>query len=360
MPMNQSSAGDIMNNEKNPDASAIEQATSVIGSESIPRRPECSLAPAVGLMSLALSTSANAAVPGIQDAITPTTLVRPFSELTPSGLVLIEDEITDLPLRSSVTWRDAEGTLHLRAQMLLAEQGDCSGSPGYSPSVPAPQPQPAPSSSYSAPRQSPRTNNAAAAAAAAGTIGALFQLLGDIQSGAKGSQEDYDQAQREIDRITAEELRRYNEQLRQAEEQRRRLEQGGALEGNGSVNPFVSNSPSGSAEDNPFAASSQTPPQGPSPTPDGTNPFAKTATKPKDPTQNYAGQSCAYFTVPSDEAHLNYYADGANACYGDKMYVCEGRRWRYLGPCSAFEGGTKKQAEKQEKTKFNTKIYVDE
>ena len=215
------------------------------------------------------------------------------------------------------------------------------------------------SNSYRQPQPSGR-NNAAAAAATAGAVGALLQLLGDINSGTKGSQADYDDAQREIDRLSAEELRRYNEQLRQAEELNKRLQEGAPGEGDGSGNPFASTVPAGSVEDNPFAANAQSTASTATAPPNGTNPFGKTAAKPKDPTQNYAGRSCAYFTAAPDAAHLNTYADGANVCYGDKMYVCEGRSWRYLGPCSAFAGGKSRQADKLEKTRFNTKIYEDE
>jgi len=212
------------------------------------------------------------------------------------------------------------------------------------------------SNSYRQPQSSGRNN----AAAAAGTVGALLQLLGDINSGTKGSQADYDEAKREIDRLSAEELRRYNEQLRQAEESNKRLQEGASGEGDGSGNPFASTAPNGSAENNPFAASAQSTASTAAAPPNGANPFGKTAAKPKDPTQNYAGRSCAYFTAAPDDAHLNTYADGANVCYGAKMYVCEGRSWRYLGPCGAFAGGNSRQADKLEKTRFNTKIYEDE
>ena len=208
------------------------------------------------------------------------------------------------------------------------------------------------SNSYRQPQPSGR-NNAAAAAATAGAVGALLQLLGDINSGTKGSQADYDEAQREIDRLSAEELRRYNEQLRQAEELNKRLQEGAPGEGDGSGNPFASTVPAGSVEDNPFAANAQSTASTATAPPNGTNPFGKTAAKPKDPTQNYAGRSCAYFTAAPDAAHLNTYADGANVCYGDKMYVCEAT-CALPGAVQCICRG--RQADKPEKTRFNTKI----
>ncbi len=51
--------------------------------------------------------------------------------------------------------------------------------------------------------------------------------------------------------------------------------------------------------------------------------------KPKDPGLDYSGKSCEYFTRPSDEAHLNYYSDGAIVAYGNNIYECKARRWRF-------------------------------
>lgn len=74
--------------------------------------------------------------------------------------------------------------------------------------------------------------------------------------------------------------------------------------------------------------------------------------KPKDPGLNYEGMGCEYFTRPSDEAHLNYHSDGAVMSYGNNVYKCEKRRWKFLSTrdkywkpierldASWFEGGS--------------------
>lgn len=51
---------------------------------------------------------------------------------------------------------------------------------------------------------------------------------------------------------------------------------------------------------------------------------------PKDPSVNYNGKSCSYFTKNNDEAHINSYADGVFRLYGDRYYMCENGRWKYL------------------------------
>jgi hypothetical protein len=62
---------------------------------------------------------------------------------------------------------------------------------------------------------------------------------------------------------------------------------------------------------------------------------------PKPADQDYTGESCRYFTgasgVESDGAvtRLNYYAEGARVCHGDRVYVCEKSRWKSYGPCPA-------------------------
>lgn len=52
--------------------------------------------------------------------------------------------------------------------------------------------------------------------------------------------------------------------------------------------------------------------------------------KPLDPSVNYNGQSCRYFTREHDDAHINSYADGTHRLYGDNYYVCKDGHWKYL------------------------------
>lgn len=81
-----------------------------------------------------------------------------------------------------------------------------------------------------------------------------------------------------------------------------------------------------------FQRRANTPPATPDPAPRVVSSPSKPPPppKPKDPDQNYAGKSCEYFTRPSDEAHLNYHADGTVLSYGKYVYKCENRRWKYL------------------------------
>ncbi len=52
----------------------------------------------------------------------------------------------------------------------------------------------------------------------------------------------------------------------------------------------------------------------------------------KDPGLDYAGQACEYFTRPSDDAHLNYYSEGATVVYGGRVYQCRDGRWAFRYP----------------------------
>ena len=72
-------------------------------------------------------------------------------------------------------------------------------------------------------------------------------------------------------------------------------------------------------------------------------PTATNAMTAKDPGKNYAGEPCEYFTRPSDEAHLNYYAEGATVVYGDRAYQCIDRRWRYKHPANVYTDKVRKQ-----------------
>jgi hypothetical protein len=91
------------------------------------------------------------------------------------------------------------------------------------------------------------------------------------------------------------------------------------------------------------------------------NPFAKPQGV-KDPSQNYAGEECSFFTKPAvrpDGGGLNYYADGAHVCYGERMYFCVDRRWKSEGWCPSYLGWEKLKAETIEKGR-STKIYADD
>ena len=72
------------------------------------------------------------------------------------------------------------------------------------------------------------------------------------------------------------------------------------------------------------------------------NPFGKESeplAQAKDPNSDYAGQPCAYFTKPHvrpDGSGTNFYADGTNVCYGERMYKCEGGVWGRSQPCKAY------------------------
>lgn len=99
----------------------------------------------------------------------------------------------------------------------------------------------------------------------------------------------------------------------------------------------------------------------------GTSPFSSESPwQPKtdpalDPSIDYSGKSCSYFTKPSvDEHGTNYYADGAFSCYGKRMYECSARKWISRGPCSSYSDSKRLNAEVQEKGQFNTRIYEKE
>ncbi|MER2540684.1 MAG: hypothetical protein ABTQ26_15710 [Azonexus sp.] len=108
-----------------------EEVTSLTEEHSAQSRPAYSYGPAVGLVSLALSSSASAAVPPLKTLATPTAISQPNGVLSPSGLLLIEDEITDLPLNPIIAWRDSDGKLHLQArevvQLAQVRGADCCG-----------------------------------------------------------------------------------------------------------------------------------------------------------------------------------------------------------------------------------------
>ncbi|WCM48960.1 hypothetical protein OH720_18285 [Pseudomonas sp. WJP1] len=59
-------------------------------------------------------------------------------------------------------------------------------------------------------------------------------------------------------------------------------------------------------------------------------PKSMTANQPLDPTNDYDGKPCKYFTKHNDDAHLYYHQDGAIVSYGERVYECSGGRWRYL------------------------------
>lgn len=88
------------------------------------------------------------------------------------------------------------------------------------------------------------------------------------------------------------------------------------------------------------------------------NPWAPKPFKPLDPSRDYSGQSCSYFTKPAREGdhRLNYYADNSFVCYGAKMYKCVARRWESKGPCAAYQDSKSISAEKLEASNFNTKV----
>jgi hypothetical protein len=61
-----------------------------------------------------------------------------------------------------------------------------------------------------------------------------------------------------------------------------------------------------------------------------------TAGYPKDPDADYTGQSCSYFTRPSDSAHHNFYHEGSWVAYGSYMYRCQDGHWAKAGPRTAW------------------------
>ena len=91
------------------------------------------------------------------------------------------------------------------------------------------------------------------------------------------------------------------------------------------------------------------------------NPWTPAPFKPLDPTRDYSGQSCSYFTKPAREGdyRLNYYANDSFACYGTKMYKCAAGRWESKGPCAAYQDSDRLRAEKLESSTLNTKVHEE-
>jgi len=80
----------------------------------------------------------------------------------------------------------------------------------------------------------------------------------------------------------------------------------------------------------------------------------------KDPSQNYAGESCSYFTQPlvrQDGAGLNRYADGSMVCYGERMYQCVDGRWVDRHRCDNYADWQGRRAETLESSGVNTQIH---
>lgn len=66
----------------------------------------------------------------------------------------------------------------------------------------------------------------------------------------------------------------------------------------------------------------------------------KPSPQPKDPSIDYTGMSCSYFTRPAveDEVRMNYYSKGSCVVYGSSAYECgSDGRWIRKGPASVFK-----------------------
>jgi hypothetical protein len=68
---------------------------------------------------------------------------------------------------------------------------------------------------------------------------------------------------------------------------------------------------------------------GGSPQPPSSQSGQPTQVSVKDPSQDYSGKPCEYFTKKSDDAHLYYHRDGATVAYGKNIYVCDAGWWRF-------------------------------
>ncbi len=80
----------------------------------------------------------------------------------------------------------------------------------------------------------------------------------------------------------------------------------------------------------------------------------------KDPSQNYAGESCSYFTRPlvrEDGAGLNRYAEGSMVCYGERMYQCVDGRWADRHRCDNYADWQGRRAETFESSGSSVQIH---
>lgn len=185
----------------------------------------------------------------------------------------------------------------------------------------SPQPPPPASSSRqsSSRQQSPsRTGNAASIQSA---TDALLQMLDD-DSKAQLDQDYQDQLRRAYE-AAQEEAKRNEEALRQ--EQMTAARQRAMKDP--TLDPWSGHESSEGASKNKNSQLQKT----------------ANSNSSKDPSANYAGKPCEYFTRPSDEAHLNYYANGATVVYGDKAYQCIDRRWRYKHPANVYTDEVRRQ-----------------
>jgi len=81
-----------------------------------------------------------------------------------------------------------------------------------------------------------------------------------------------------------------------------------------------------------YSTVNKTPPRPESPSPQSQNAL------PLDPSADYDGQPCKYFTKTSDEAHLLYHSDGAMVSYGGRIYSCKGGTWQFRTTSDHFWG----------------------
>lgn len=71
---------------------------------------------------------------------------------------------------------------------------------------------------------------------------------------------------------------------------------------------------------------------------------------PKDPSLDYSGFSCEYFTrQPQAQSATPFHAEGSWVAYGERMYQCVNQRWRLAGPVAAYADGAQRQAAQVEK-----------
>lgn len=71
---------------------------------------------------------------------------------------------------------------------------------------------------------------------------------------------------------------------------------------------------------------------------------------PKDPSLDYSGFSCEYFTrQPQAQSAAPFHAEGSWVAYGERMYQCVNQRWRLAGPVAAYADGALRQAGQVEK-----------
>jgi|GEM_PF-6359282 len=57
-----------------------------------------------------------------------------------------------------------------------------------------------------------------------------------------------------------------------------------------------------------------------------------------DPSLNYEGQSCNYFTKQNDDAHVYHHSNGTMISYGGNIYVCADFHWKFITTTDHYWG----------------------